>query len=289
VSIGDLLGARCDCHKVAISLQRQSADRPIGRWYDADTPCRGCPRSLAHCSLQVKQLLATWSVVFVLSQGASFAQDATALRGNSGRDLQSFSVTSLQLVNTNNKAVLATIAPGDTINVAAGTPLSINAVVAGTVGSVQFGYGSTANFQVESGAPYALCGDRGGAFFPCPQLGAGTHTVAATPFSATAATGTKGTTLTRTFTIVMGGSAPVVAPVPAPVSAPVPVPGPTSRGTFPTHSAWLPPVATPVLPATAAHLPDGRVLMWSSKSRTDFGRDGSVTTWTAIYNPATGG
>jgi Ricin-type beta-trefoil lectin domain-like len=52
--------------------------------------------------------------------------------------------------------------------------------------------------------------------------------------------------------------------------------------------AWLFPVETPVVAAAAANLPDGRILMWSSKSRTFYGMDISVSTWTAIYNPTTG-
>jgi galactose oxidase len=52
---------------------------------------------------------------------------------------------------------------------------------------------------------------------------------------------------------------------------------------------WLPPVETPVLAASAANLPDGRILMWASKDRSGFGTDPSLLTWTAIYNPVTGG
>jgi galactose oxidase len=52
---------------------------------------------------------------------------------------------------------------------------------------------------------------------------------------------------------------------------------------------WQFPVGTPVLAASAAHLPDGRILIWASKSRGGFGVDPSLLTWTSIYNPATGG
>ena len=52
---------------------------------------------------------------------------------------------------------------------------------------------------------------------------------------------------------------------------------------------WLLPVTTPVIAASAANLPDGRILMWASQSRTGFGLDPSLATWTAIYNPSTGG
>jgi Ricin-type beta-trefoil lectin domain-like len=52
---------------------------------------------------------------------------------------------------------------------------------------------------------------------------------------------------------------------------------------------WLPPVETKVLAASAANLPDGRILMWASKDRSGFGLDPSLLTWTAIFNPVTGG
>jgi galactose oxidase len=53
--------------------------------------------------------------------------------------------------------------------------------------------------------------------------------------------------------------------------------------------AWLLPVETPVLAVAAANLADGRLLMWSSMSRNNFALDPSNSTWTAIYDPVTGG
>jgi hypothetical protein len=53
--------------------------------------------------------------------------------------------------------------------------------------------------------------------------------------------------------------------------------------------AWYLPVETTVLPVAAANLADGRILMWSSISRNYFGLSPSNATWTAIYNPSTGG
>jgi hypothetical protein len=86
-----------------------------------------------------------------------------------------------------------------------------------------------------------------------------------------------------------GPPVPVPAPVLAPVPAPVPKPTtPTSpTGPSPTHSSWLGPNKTPLIAAAAAHLPDGRILFWSSRTRTDFRGDQSQT-WIAIYN-ASGG
>jgi hypothetical protein len=220
------------------------------------------------------------SGVFALLFSASYAQQVATVRGALDRDLQSFAVTSLQLMNAQTNAVIATITSGATINVPAGTPLNIKATVSGSVGSVQFGYGDNANLKVESSVPFAFCGDNGGVLWACALLKAGTHTVTATPYSGTAATGSKGTPYSRKFTIVSGGNPTVPSP-----TAPSP---PPPSGTSPTHSSWLAPVKTPIIAAAAAHLADGRVLMWSSKDRTGFGSDGSTTTWTAIYNPSTG-
>jgi hypothetical protein len=72
--------------------------------------------------------------------------------------------------------------------------------------------------------------------------------------------------------------APTQAPAKAPSQAPI----------MPTQ-VWLPPVETPVLAASAANLPDGRILLWASKDRSVLGLDPSLLTWTAIFNPVTGG
>ncbi|KAL8734093.1 MAG: hypothetical protein Q9181_003322 [Wetmoreana brouardii] len=57
----------------------------------------------------------------------------------------------------------------------------------------------------------------------------------------------------------------------------------TSRG------IWGATLDFPIVPAAAAILPNGKVLMWSSYKPTDFsGGGGSGTTNTAIYDPATG-
>jgi hypothetical protein len=215
----------------------------------------------------------------------TYGRDASSLRGSTvDRDLQAFSVTSLKLINTNTNTPLATLTGDATINVPSGTGLNIMAEVTGSVRSVLFGYGSNANFKVESSAPYAFCGNVGAAYNSCSQLSARTHTVTATPFSGAGATGTRGTTYSITFAISTGGSVPVPTPVPTPVTSP-----PTPPGASPTHSAWLAPVGTPVIAVAAAHLPDGRILFWSSKTRSGFGTDLSTVTWTAIYNPVSGG
>jgi hypothetical protein len=199
-------------------------------------------------------------------------------------------------VDTSTNQIVATLAAGATIRVTSGNDFNIKADVAGSVGSILFSYGSVTRFQVESTMPYAFCGDTQGVYRPCPQLIAGTHTITATPFSASGAAGSRETTYAIMFLIVVENSAP--APTPAPVNAPsspapislVPTPiASLTTGPAPTHSLWFPAVPTPVIAVGAAHLPDGKLLMWASRGPARFGIDPSIVTWTAIYNPVTGG
>ena len=48
---------------------------------------------------------------------------------------------------------------------------------------------------------------------------------------------------------------------------------------------WGPVIAFPLVPAAAANLPDGRILVWAAEERTGFGADGGRT-YTAIFDPA---
>lgn len=50
---------------------------------------------------------------------------------------------------------------------------------------------------------------------------------------------------------------------------------------------WASRVALPIVPAAAAHLPDGRILMWSAFDRMEFGGDNGRT-YTLIYDPSRG-
>jgi YVTN family beta-propeller protein len=55
----------------------------------------------------------------------------------------------------------------------------------------------------------------------------------------------------------------------------------------PERSRWSAPVALGLVPAAAANLPDGRVLLWSARDRFEFGGDFG-STFTATLNPTTG-
>ncbi|CAG2146526.1 RICIN domain-containing protein [Cupriavidus plantarum] len=50
-------------------------------------------------------------------------------------------------------------------------------------------------------------------------------------------------------------------------------------------SKWTSPITLPLVPAAAANLPNGRVLVWSAYDRFNFGGDAGQT-YTAIFNPA---
>lgn len=60
---------------------------------------------------------------------------------------------------------------------------------------------------------------------------------------------------------------------------------PPQAGTLP--SKWTAPQTLPMVPVAAANLPSGKVLVWSSYDRFNFGGDGGQT-YTAIFDPATG-
>ncbi len=53
----------------------------------------------------------------------------------------------------------------------------------------------------------------------------------------------------------------------------------------PERSRWAASVALPLVPVSAANLPNGRVLLWSAEDRFGFGND-LGRTYTAIFNPA---
>lgn len=68
------------------------------------------------------------------------------------------------------------------------------------VGSVRFGYDADADYRVESGAPYALASNAGADYHAwTPSLGS--HTVRATPFTGTGATGGAGAARSISFNV----------------------------------------------------------------------------------------
>jgi hypothetical protein len=119
--------------------------------------------------------------------------------GSSGNSVASFT-----LVNADTDADLGPLAHGQTINLRTLPTRNLN-VRANTspavVGSVRFTFSGTPATATESSAPYALAGDTGGNYNAwTPSLGS--HTLSATPYSGSGATGTAGTALTISFTVI---------------------------------------------------------------------------------------
>jgi len=148
----------------------------------------------------------------------------------STRDEEVPELSRLRLINVaTGEVVVDNITNGVVIDVSAlgmtGPNFSIEAAVAPfstPIGSVKFAWNGNDNFQTENAAVYALCGDKGGNYNPCPDLDYGSHTVSATPFAGDGGSGEMGATVTVSFTIVPSGRAlrqPVsaaVAPSPTP-------------------------------------------------------------------------
>ena len=115
-------------------------------------------------------------------------------------------VTGLALINADTDQPISGFNPlpnGATLNLAKLPTRNLN-IRANTspalVGSVRFRLDTNSNYRTENTVPYALAGDSSGNFHPwTPSVGS--HTVSATPYSGSNATGTAGTALTISFTV----------------------------------------------------------------------------------------
>ncbi|GAB4093030.1 malectin domain-containing carbohydrate-binding protein [Flaviaesturariibacter terrae] len=112
---------------------------------------------------------------------------------------------SFTLVNADNEQDLMTLASGATINLATLPTRNLNVranTVPATVGSVVFALGGTQVRNVtETSAPYALFGDNAGNYNPWTPA-TGSYSLTGTPYSAAGGTGTAGTPLTVSFTVI---------------------------------------------------------------------------------------
>jgi N-acetylneuraminic acid mutarotase len=119
-------------------------------------------------------------------------------------EAQSVAVSSLSLLDANTDLPIATLADGDTIDLAlTGTDLAIEALCSpATVGSVVFALtGEQTRNQTESNAPYALFGDVAGDFTAwTPSLG--DYSLTATAFSGSGGSGSPGPGLSLDFTVI---------------------------------------------------------------------------------------
>ena len=113
------------------------------------------------------------------------------------------SVAALVLVDADSDTDIGPIASGSTIDLSVtGANLNIRADTSpATVGSVRFALDANPNYMTQSGAPYTIGGDNQTDYYPwTPPLG--THTLTATPFTGSSATGTAGTPKTVVFTVI---------------------------------------------------------------------------------------
>ncbi|UOQ73010.1 PQQ-dependent sugar dehydrogenase [Hymenobacter cellulosilyticus] len=116
-------------------------------------------------------------------------------------------VTSFTLFNADTDQPIAGYDPlpaGATLNLATLPSRNLNIRAntnPATVGSVRFAYDANANFRTENSVPYALAGDNGPTDYLPWTPTVGNHTLTATPYTATGATGTAGQALTVAFTV----------------------------------------------------------------------------------------
>ena len=112
-------------------------------------------------------------------------------------------VVRLTLMNADNDQPLFALTDGMTISLADLPTQNLN-VRAETspslVGSVRFALDGNSNYRTETIAPYALAGDDSGNYRPWTPT-VGSHTMTASPYTGSGATGAKGTPLTIGFTV----------------------------------------------------------------------------------------
>lgn len=144
-------------------------------------------------------------------------------------------VTGLTLVNADTDKDILTLTNGASINLATiGTSrLNIRANATGTASVVFYLNGKA--FRTESSQPFALAGDASGNYNVwSPAIG--NYTVAVTPYTQAGGKGTKGTTLTTSFSIVKSvTSTPTITPTPSPS----PNPGTTVSKFLPSDDVFI--------------------------------------------------
>lgn len=141
-------------------------------------------------------------------------------------------VTRLMLIDANGKRVLGELTDGMRVDLAAlGTnKISVQARTGLPMAqSVRFGLDGKSNYRTENISPFALGGDFAGRYFPVP-LAAGAHTVSATAYTGSNATGAAGAKKTVRFTLVQA-STPLAARPGAVAGAGLPNPFGTTRVT----------------------------------------------------------
>ncbi|MDQ4139415.1 MAG: Ig-like domain-containing protein, partial [Bacteroidota bacterium] len=123
-------------------------------------------------------------------------------------------IVSFTLINADTEQPIQEVTNGATLNLATLPTKNLNIRAntdPATVGSVVFTLsGAQIRNETQTGKPYALFGDAGGNYNPwIPTLGS--YTLKCTPYSGSAASGTAGTSLTITFTVVNRSSTSLIS------------------------------------------------------------------------------
>ena len=113
-------------------------------------------------------------------------------------------VTSLTLVNADTDQDIMQLTNGATLNLQTLPTRNLNVRAntnPSTVGSVRFGLDINPSYSTESVAPYTLAGDTSGDYNAwTPSVGS--HTITATPYTGSGASGSAGTALSISFNVV---------------------------------------------------------------------------------------
>jgi hypothetical protein len=121
---------------------------------------------------------------------------------------------------------------------------AVSSTLTGPIGSIGFtlrrgsGSGSIIEYRRENAAPFSLCGDNHGFYFPCKILfpSRSRYTITATPYELPNLKGIAGVTRSITFTMIDENAPPPPAPVPKPVLPPTRMP--VAPPTF-SSSVWI--------------------------------------------------
>ena len=148
------------------------------------------------------------TVTLTLSNDSAYSigspSSATVTISDNDSPPPSQSVIGLMLMNADTDQPVGPLQDGDTVDLTALPTRNLNVradTSPATVGSVRFALDSNSNFRTESSLPYALAGDTGGDYWNWTPA-AGSHTLTATPYTGSGASGTAGNAITVSFTVV---------------------------------------------------------------------------------------
>jgi hypothetical protein len=113
-------------------------------------------------------------------------------------------ITGFRLFRADMDTRVSVLASNSIIDVSVvGTQLTIRAKTRGPIGSIRFRLDNNSFLHTENAAPFALGGHVNSDYIPVPQLIVlGAHKVYATPYSGKDLSGTRGTTVMVTFSVI---------------------------------------------------------------------------------------